>query len=409
MAVVFQRPGSPYWYAWLKDPRSPDGMVKASTKQKSKSAALRAVPRMQVALDEQLEAELEANLEACGMTWLDGVAFLLDPSTGDPDLKGRTADGYAKIAVVVTKVLGDFDLGQLTHEKLEHFCHERRKMAVQPHKARDTGRKVTDQTIRNNLTVISSVYKWAMERNHPQRPKTNPLKTFDRAFLRKSKKVDRHLRPMQFDEALTACKTLLHRTMLITLCGSGLRSGELMELRWPEVDFKTNVIEFGNCDPDRSKNSRARRIPLLTPVADALQVWLAAQIASGEWERDGLVFPGWAKNEKGEWVQRRRYDLKYLIKIVRSRTGVKGYFNHGLRHTFASWCRQKGVDADAIRRALGHATTSTTDGYAHHIDDSMLGMFRSLEFPITAQSTAQTNGLVGGTDQKEDETISENN
>jgi hypothetical protein len=78
--------------------------------------------------------------------------------------------------------------------------------------------------------------------------------------------------------------------------------------------------------------------------------------------------------------------------MVRKRAGIKGYYNHGLRHSFASYCRQ-GIDADAIRRALGHTTTSTTDRYAHHIDDSAMAQLRTLKLPDVTQSVTQSRAF----------------
>lgn len=219
-------------------------------------------------------------------------------------------------------------------------------------------------------------------------PKINPVHSFDRTFLKNSKVTDKHLRPAQFVDALEACKTQLHRTLLTLMVGAGMRTGEVLDLFWPEVDFTAMVIEFGNVDPDRTKTSRSRRVVILQAVVNELQARRTAQIEAGEYDPRGRVFPSFKVDASGKKVAVRRYDLKYLIKMVRARTGAKRYVNHGLRHTFASWSRQQGIDPDAIRRALGHTTTSTTDRYAHHVDDSAMAQLRTLALPSTAQSSA---------------------
>lgn len=390
MAKVFKRDGSPYYYAWINDPRAPDGLVKKSTKKTSRTAALSQAGILQMQTDDEVEAEMEQRESECGLTWLDALAIYCEQS----DVRATTVKSAINIGGVVAGILGDFDLGQLTQHDLKRFVQVRRQQTVQPHKASDTGRRVMDPTIRKNLSTISAVYKVVMDLSLPNAPRRNPLKDFDRSHLKTSKKIDRHLRPTQFEEVLTACKTQVHRTMLVTLVGTGMRSGELLNLYWGEVDLKTEFIEFGNVDPDRSKTSRSRRIALLPVVVDELAAHKRLQMRAGEYDPDGLVFPIWTKDEHGKKVQKRRYDLKYLIKIVRARTKVKGYWNHGLRHTFASWALQQGMDADAIRRSLGHTTFSTTSGYAHHIDDSMAAQMRRLVLPITAQSTAQSSAFL---------------
>lgn len=389
MSKLFKRDGSPYWYVWLSDPRTDDGLTKKSTKETVKSRALVKAKALQDEIDAEVEVELAARENACGLTWLDACAIYCE----EAELKPSTASSHANIGIVVAGVLGDFDLGQLSHDDLKHFVRVRRQQTVKPHGARDTGRRVSDPTIRKNLSTISAVYKHVMDLGLANAPRVNPLKTFDRSNLKTSKKVDRHLRANQFEEILAACKKPVHRTMLITLVGTGMRSGELMQLYWAEIDFKAQFIEFGNVDPDRTKTSRSRRIALLQVVIDELTAHKRQQMRDGEYDPEGLVFPSWMTDERGRKVQRRRRDLKYLIKMVRSRTKIKGYWNHGLRHTFASWALQQGMDADAIRRTLGHTTFSTTSGYAHHIDDSMAAQMRQLQLPVTAQSTAQTIAL----------------
>lgn len=374
MAELYKRGSSPYWYARLRDPRSPDGYQRRSTKSRNKAEA-REVAN---ALEATLHQEVIYDEAACGLKWLDAVELYLSHA----DIKDSTYHAAVDTSTVVQAILGDFDLAQLTHEKIRHFCNVRRQQTVKPPKAKDTGRRVSDVTIRRNISTISAVYSTIIDLQLPNAPQSNPFKTFDRGFLKTSRKIDRHLRPTQFAEVLAAMKSKIHKTMLIVLVGTGMRSSELLELRWGEIDFKNKVIEFGNIDPDRTKASRSRRIPLHKEVASAL---LAHQ-KTVPFARDALVF---ANPKTGE----RRYDLKYLIKATRSRTGINGYVNHGLRHSFASWARQQGLDADAIRRALGHSTTSTTDRYAHHVDDSMAGQFRQMKLPFSAQNLAQTSAF----------------
>lgn len=376
MATLFQRPGSPYWYVWLKDPRAEGGLVKKSTRETSKTAALRRAKSLQDELDLQVEADLEDRTTKCGLTFLDALALFLEQS----DLSASTKYSYSKQGRIITQILGDFDLGQLTHDDLTRFVRERRQMTVRPPGASDTGRRVSDSRIRKDLSTISATYKHVIDTDVVS--VTNPVATFSRSKLKTSRVQDRHLRPNQFEEALGACKTPTHRAMLITLVGTGMRSGELMQLYWGEVDFAHEYIEFGNIDPDRTKTKRSRRIPMLKVVIDELTAHKEAQIKAGEYDRNGLVFPGWEKDEHGQKVQRVRYDLKYLIKIVRARTGVKGYWNHGLRHTFASWALQQGMDPNAIRKVLGHTTLSTTQRYAHHVDDSIAGQMKQVKLPI---------------------------
>lgn len=392
MAELYKRGGSPYFYARLSDPRQPDGFTRRSTKCSRRGEAREVAGALQAEIDEEIRNAAVVSRDACGLTWVDAMLDFVERAT---HLKPSTRRGYAKAGVVVTQTLGDFDLGLLTHDDLKQFCHDRREMLVAAPGAAPTGKKVCDQTIRNNLSMMSSVYSWIIDSPRLDKPQQNPLASFDRSNLRASRRVDRHLRSNQFGDALECLRSAQHKAMLIVLVGTGMRMSELLHLRWSEVDVLTNYVEFGNLDLERTKSSRSRRIPFDNTVKSTLLAHREWQLARGLFDRNGLVFP--SPRHPGE----PRANLDFLKEAVQKRTGMKSFRIHGLRHTFASWKLQRGADPDAIRRVLGHTSFSTTSLYAHHIDDSAAAALRSAGLPWPAQNEAHSSGLCAVTETDE--------
>ena len=253
------------------------------------------------------------------------------------------------------------------------------------------GRRVSDASIKRAISLISSVIDWTIGQDLHGAPTENVLRSFDRSILRESKPHDRHLRPAQFVQVLESIKNEEHRRILVVLVGTGMRSGELISLAWDEVDLKSRMIEFGNLDPDKTKNSRPRRIPMSGAVVKALTAQKTAQqLEASRYAKlkDTLyVFPNRLSG-------RPRTHLGYLGKQVKRLSGIKSYRNHDLRHTFGSWAIQQKIDLIALSKVMGHSDLTTTGRYAKHIDDTVAEQFRDLKVPEVAQSAAHSSGFV---------------
>lgn len=361
MVAIYRRAGSPKLYALLRDPKARDGYRRLSTGEVTEDAAQRVAEKLQEEIDRQ-------NQEADSVLWFDASMDFVRRA----GLKPSTCRGYVSlIENVMLSSLGNFRLKALTHADLRQFISEKRQTKVRINGVNDrtTKRYVSDSTIRRHLSFISAVYRWVMEQQMAGAPTENPLLTFNRKGLKEGKVIDRHLRKHQFEQILEGLTNPEDKRILLILAGTGLRLGELLELRWAEIDFQNKVIEFGNMDPDRTKSSRARRIPMLGAVHEALTAQCAASF-SGD---GGYVISSPVGGGK-------RYSLGSLMKRVRKISGLKNFRIHDLRHTFASWALQKGIDPFAISKVLGHSSLYITSRYARHIPDSVLAVFRTSDF-----------------------------
>lgn len=359
MDGLYKRGKSPFYYALLKDPRMDGGYRRLSTGKSTEREARSVAEKLQQEIDTQIA-------QIGGLRWLDACEDFIHRA----DLKRSTKEGYVSlVSVVLNSCLGDLNLRELDHGMVKRFVNERRRTKIKvPNRPGEyTDKYTSDATIRRYLSFISGVIKWSIDQDLEGAPNENIMKTFDRSGLKESKPMDRHLRPEQFLSILNSLTSEQDKRMLIVLVGTGMRLSEFLDLKWSEVDLKHRVIEFGNLDPSRTKSRRARRIPILPPVAEALT---AQCVVSSSVDR-GYVFPSPVGGG-------RRYRLSSLLNRVRKNSGIENFRIHDLRHTFASWALQQGVDPFAISLVLGHSDVKTTARYARHISDSALAQFQDV-------------------------------
>ncbi len=131
------------------------------------------------------------------------------------------------------------------------------------------------------------------------------------------------------------------RLLLLTGC----RAGEMLKLRWREVNDDTLELEDSKTGP---------RQVLLSPEARAI---IERQPRSGSpWVFPSPVKPARARFDLGIW------------KKVRKLAGIEDVRLHDLRHTFASQAAMQGIPLPVVARLLGHAQVQMTLRYAHVSD-----------------------------------------
>jgi integrase len=144
------------------------------------------------------------------------------------------------------------------------------------------------------------------------------------------------------------------RPIWATALYAGLRRGELMALRWENVDLARGVIHVERAYDDKSRveiepKSRAGRRNV--PIVGALRDILVAHKAN-ENRADGLVFGGDTPFQPSNLWRRAHRAWK--------RAGLEPIGLHEARHTFASVLIAAGVNAKAITAYMGHASIQTT-------------------------------------------------
>jgi integrase len=141
---------------------------------------------------------------------------------------------------------------------------------------------------------------------------------------------------------------------------AGLRQGELLALRWRDVDFAGHAITVSRAMSAgveaSTKSGRVRRVPLPDQAAAALDRLSRRGHYTAPNE---LVFcNAFGRPLNGSALRRR-------FKRARDAAKLRPLRFHDLRHTYGSLLAAAGVDLVAIQSAMGHAALATTSRYLH--------------------------------------------
>lgn len=148
----------------------------------------------------------------------------------------------------------------------------------------------------------------------------------------------------------------------LTAAFTGLRRGELVALRWRDVDFSAQRIRvsgsFAGGRLTTPKSGKVRSVPLAPAVAEVLARLSQRELFTAE---DDLVFPG---------VVGRYLDASALSKRYRAalkRADLRPLRFHDLRHTFGTRMIAK-ADIRRVQEWMGHADVATTMKYLHYVE-----------------------------------------
>jgi integrase len=152
---------------------------------------------------------------------------------------------------------------------------------------------------------------------------------------------------------------------------SGMRRGELLGLRWKDIDFRGRMVTL-----EETKNGERRVIPMndtIYRILKALPVHL----------REELVFPGINGNM-----------VSMAFKRACKRAGIENCRYHDLRHTFASHLTMGGTSLRAVQTLLGHKDIRMTLRYSHLSPAHLLEAVTNLD--KTLNSISDSHHLVTG-------------
>lgn len=138
---------------------------------------------------------------------------------------------------------------------------------------------------------------------------------------------------------------------------TGLRRGELLNLRWEDVDLQQRQIHVRNREGFRTKDGAERVVPVRGPALDVLR-----RLHAQSGDLDGPVIT----DRDGKPVKPGRVTTRFKDMVRGAKLKGRERLNfHSLRHTCGAWLASKGVSERIIQEVLGHASSSTTEIYSH--------------------------------------------
>jgi integrase len=212
--------------------------------------------------------------------------------------------------------------------------------------ARNKARRLSGATVKRWLAVLShcftmAVQEWQWCDENPVLKITKPREP--RGRVRFLSDQERH----QLLEACQASRNPYLHTIVVLALATGARRGELLSLRWPDVDLKRGTLTF-----HETKNDERRTVPLTGQALTLMQHHARVRRIDTV-----LVFP----NKTGK----RPVGIREAFEGAVERAGIKDFRFHDLRHTAASYLAMSGASLAEIAEVLGHKTLAMVKRYAH--------------------------------------------
>lgn len=280
----------------------------------------------------------------------------------------------------ISPALGHLDVTEITRERLEVF--------VAGLVATASSRRLVEKTVAALRVILQAAVEWGRIPSNPAMGLRIPAPETHRAQA-----VERVIGPEQLRHLLkVGALSVRHETLLRAAGEAGMRRGEIIAFRWPDVRLDERRIEVRrsvwhertpNENGERlaiekaAKGRRARRVAISATFAKRLATWYAAAIVEGGGDATGLVWPGkgggafMAPDTPSQLLERACKRAGLGKKVGKKFIPLVSF--HGLRHSAGSIMLAAGVPLIVVSRQLGHANPKiTAEIYAHLLADTQL-------------------------------------
>lgn len=311
------------------------------------------------------------------------------------EVKITTYEGYMRIyrKHIMDSQVGKMVLDKVTTEMLQKYYNDKLNAGY------------NSKTVRAISIVINSAFNMAVKlrilSENPNRYTSIPKKKKYEAAVLSAEEVRRIVSEAKGEELYP---------IVVTTVYTGMRKGEVMGLKWENVDFQERRIYIKNSlckiegDQTDEKGHRHARyeilepkteksirlIPMLDEVYEALMMQKTRQDSDkqeyqGVYVDQGFVFA----DRTGNHLPQRSFMEKYhaFLQIY----GITDIRFHDLRHTFATLLIESDISMKVVQELLGHSTITTSmDIYAHVSDAKKEQALESLQ---------KRNAGIGGMDK----------
>jgi integrase len=313
----------------------------------------------------KIEARLkwsEANGEPIVLTQPDNIptvkAYCEDwlSTYADVHCKPSTAHSYRRaLTIHIYPVMGSQRFDWVTRADIKRLISDLSKKGLKK------------QTIHNILTPLKEAYHHAMDDGIIA---SNPVARTGR--LTRSKEDRRlHVAPLTSSEVIALFKKAEQRAHLypLIMCAvqTGMRQGELIGLKWGDIDFRGKFIEvrraFAHGLESSTKSHKIRRIDMTPQLAKTLQT--LQETRSLEAGMKGIPIPEWVFVTPS-WTRWDDSNLRSAFRQLLTDAEIRHVRFHDLRHTYASLMAEAGAPPKYVQDQLGHSSIQVTmDIYSH--------------------------------------------
>ncbi len=270
---------------------------------------------------------------------------------------------YKKLIKYIVADLGNIWLQKLSPEQVRRFYTKKGKDGL------------SSKTINSIHGVLHLALENAVRWNYVSRNVCDLVKP--------PRIVSREVTPLTLEQARALLSSVReHRLeeLLVVAVVTGMRRGELLALRWSNIDFERRTLlvlhtvdyipKYGYVETEPKTKAGKRLISLPHFLVDMLRKHrpqqLEQQLKHGDaWENRDLVFP----DLRGGY-----FNPNYLLRVFKkllNEAGLPHMPFHDLRHSAATILLSMGVNIKVVQELLGHSNISITLGTYAHLLPSM--------------------------------------
>lgn len=191
---------------------------------------------------------------------------------------------------------------------------------------------------------------------------------------RKDKKLPSVLSKEEVIRLIQVTKNLKHRVCIALLYSSGLRIGELLNLKLKDLDFKRQMLKVS-----MGKGRKDRYVPIANSLLPMLHNYITTYTPQQYLiENDSKHIPYAATS------------VRSFLKRSVERAGIqKAVTPHTLRHSYATHLLESGTDIRYIQALLGHSKPETTMVYTHVQSDAVKKINNPLDLIVAQYKNSQ--------------------
>ena len=321
-------------------------------------------------------------LEEFCKIYLDIMKPLLSPATAA--FYKQQIDGY------VIPALGHMKLKDIKTAHVQAYIQQLVKLPKATRAGERNGSEtISPATVRRYLTVLQSIFKQAVKLGLiPETPAKAERLTIPKAQQPKIEIFSKQEAAEML--ACLECEELQFQTLIQLAIFTGARRGELVALKFSDVDFEQSKITIERAAVKLKgekttikppKDYEARVVTVNKSCLDLIKLLKAEKLQEAarlgtQWHNEGWLFTTW----DGEIMNPQTPSKQFSKFLERNNLHHRKF--HSLRHTSATLLLYAGVNIKQVQGRLGHGDIETTNKYLHVLEEADAEAAKALDIML---------------------------